>query len=90
MPSPTATAPPDVRRKALELVLEGAALRDVAQVLELPLWLRRLPPEAFSGSIRPLPSSELFARRIVNQLPTAAEDSALLAQIGDVRLLCVR
>ena len=66
----------DVRRRALELVLEGAALRDVAQVLELPLWLRRLPPEAFSGSIGPLPSSELFARRIVNQLPTAAEDSA--------------
>ena len=66
----------DIRRRALELVLEGAALRDVAQVLDLPLWLRRLPPEAFTGSIGPLPASEMFSRRIVNQLPTAAENSA--------------
>ncbi len=66
----------DIRRRALDLVLEGAALRDVAQVLNLPLWLRRLPPEAFTGSIGPLPASEMFSRRIVNQLPTAAENSA--------------
>lgn len=66
----------DIRRRALDLVLEGAALRDVAQVLDLPLWLRRLPPEAFTGSIGPLPASEMFSRRIVNQLPTAAENSA--------------
>lgn len=70
------TSTSDTRRKALELVLEGAALRDVAQALELPLWLRRLPPEAFSGPIGPLPASETFARRIANQLPSAAEDCA--------------
>ncbi len=40
------------------------------------MWLRRLPPEAFTGSIGPLPASEMFSRRIVNQLPTAAENSA--------------
>jgi hypothetical protein len=66
----------DIRRRALDLVLNGAALRDVAQALDLPLWLRRLPPEAFAGPIGKLPGSEMFSRRIVNQLPTAAENGA--------------
>jgi hypothetical protein len=32
------------RQKALQLTIEGAPLRDVAVALDLPLWLRRLPP----------------------------------------------
>jgi hypothetical protein len=64
------------RRKALALVERGAPLKDVASALELPLWLRRLPPEAFSGPIGPVPSSEMFARRIVNHLPANAAESA--------------
>jgi hypothetical protein len=64
------------RRRALDLVERGAALKDVAQALDLPLWLRRLPPEAFAGSIGPLPATEMFARRIVNYLPVSAAESA--------------
>lgn len=64
------------RKKALDLVAAGAPLKDVALALDLPLWLRRLPPEAFIGRLAPLPKSEIFARRIANHLPTAAENSA--------------
>lgn len=67
---------PKRRQKALTLIAEGAALRDVAAALDLPMWLRRLPPEAFAGWEGSLPKSETFARRIANHLPTAAEDSA--------------
>lgn len=68
--------PPRRRKKAADLVLSGAALREVAAALDLPLWLRRLPPEAFSGFHAMPPRSDLFARRIANHLPTAAEDNA--------------
>lgn len=64
------------RRKALELVERGAQLKEVADALDLPLWLRRLPPEAFSGPISGLPHTEYFSRRIANHLPRASDDSA--------------
>lgn len=71
---------PEVRRRAMELVLEGAQLKDVALALGLPMWLRRLPAEAFTGSIPKLPSSEVFSRRIVNCLPQTRAESAVWLQ----------
>ena len=59
--------------EALRLVRGGAPLADVASVLQLPIWLRRLPPEAFD---RPLPArigaedDAEFGRRVINMLPT--------------------
>jgi hypothetical protein len=80
---------PARRRKTLELVERGAALKEVAATLELPLWLRRLPPEAFAGPIGPLPGSEIFARRIVNHLPaTAAESAFWLASVTFAAKAC--
>lgn len=64
------------RRKALDLVERGAPLREVAQSLDLPFWLRRLPPEAFAGTVPSLPGTETFGRRVVNQLPTTPAESA--------------
>jgi hypothetical protein len=64
------------RQKAIALITAGAPLREVASTLDLPLWLRRLPPEAFSGQLAMLPKSDIFARRIANHLPTSAENSA--------------
>ena len=65
---------------ALLLVRRGATLGDVARALDLPAWLRWLPPEAFD---RPLPltlgaraSDAEFARRIVNTLPAAPKHAA--------------
>lgn len=57
------------RRKAAKLIRDGAKLKTVAHALELPLWLRRLPPSAFNGPLPPLPDSETFARRIAARLP---------------------
>lgn len=64
------------RRKALTLVEDGAQLKDVARMLDLPMWLRKLPPEAFQGPLSALPASETFARRIVNHLPSKPAESA--------------
>jgi hypothetical protein len=64
------------RRRALALVEAGAPLKEVANALDLPLWLRRLPPEAFEGQLGLLPATELFARRIVNSLPANPAESA--------------
>ena len=72
----TPQLPPELRREAFELVLAGAQLKQVAAVLDLPMWLRRLPPEAFVGPLEPLPQSDAFARRIVNCLPTTRSESA--------------
>jgi hypothetical protein len=68
---------PERRRHAMELVLGGALLKDVAHSLGLPMWLRKLPAEAFCGSLPQLPSSETFSRRIVNCLPGTRTESAL-------------
>jgi hypothetical protein len=64
------------RRKARELVVAGAPLKEVASTLDLPLWLRRLPPEAFTGPLSAVPRSDTFARRICNHLPVSPGDSA--------------
>jgi hypothetical protein len=67
---------PERRRCGMELVLSGAQLKEVAHTLGVPMWLRKLPPEAFCGSIPALPQSEVFARRIVNCLPQNRGQSA--------------
>ncbi|MEL7049793.1 MAG: hypothetical protein AAFO75_12715, partial [Pseudomonadota bacterium] len=56
----TRNRPRDQRTLAQNQIIEGAALRTVAKTLEIPLWLRRLPPEAFESSEFNLPSSETF------------------------------
>ncbi len=63
------------RLKALTLVEQGAALKEVARALELPLWLKKLPPEAFAGQLGSLPLSESFARRISARMPQSVAES---------------
>lgn len=69
-------ATPKRREQAIGLIEAGAQLRDVAAALDLPLWLRRLPPEAFATKLGAIPRSDIFARRIANHLPTASDNSA--------------
>lgn len=64
------------RRSAIALVQDGAPLKSVARALSLPLWIRRLPPEAFNGPVPDVPHGELFARRIAARLPASASESA--------------
>jgi hypothetical protein len=54
---------------ALDLAIEGAALAEVAAAADVPMWLRRLSPEALTDPIVKLPDGELFRRQIANHLP---------------------
>lgn len=65
-----------VRASALALIEDGAQLKTVARVLDLPMWLRRLPPEAFETLPDALPKSEAFGRRIAGRMPSAPRESA--------------
>lgn len=71
-----ADTPREPRRAAFDMVLAGAPLKQVAETLALPMWLRRLPPEAFSTPLAGVPDGEAFSRRIVNCLPRARSQSA--------------
>ncbi len=72
--------PVRVRRAAISLVEEGAPLKNVARALDLPLWLRRLPPEAFQQPFDDLPGGEAFTRRVATRLPGAPSHSAFWLQ----------
>jgi hypothetical protein len=67
---------PADRLRAGRLLEEGRPLAEAAGALGLPMWLKRLPPEAFSGPPGPLPGGEDFSRRIVNHLPQSPKGSA--------------
>lgn len=67
---------PDGRGKALRLVKAGVPLAEVDAVLDLPRWLRRLPPEAFVKPVRTLPGGTDFGRRIVHRIPGYASLAA--------------
>jgi hypothetical protein len=72
--------PVKLRRTAISMVEEGAPLKSVARALDLPLWLRRLPPEAFQKPLDGLPAGETFTRRVANRLPGAPSHSAFWLQ----------
>ena len=57
------------RAPALARVVDGRSLAEAAAAADLPLWLRKLPPEAFAAPIAPLPDGELFRRQIGHHLP---------------------
>ncbi|WP_407158139.1 hypothetical protein [Bradyrhizobium sp. STM 3557] len=53
----------------LACVIDGRPLAEAATAASLPMWLRKLPPEAFDRPIDPLPGGELLRRQIGNHLP---------------------
>jgi hypothetical protein len=72
---------------AIARVIEGATLADVAAAADVPLWLRRLPPEAFTRRIAKLPDSRGLRRQIANHLPrrkTAAAWLQAVTEMADV------
>jgi hypothetical protein len=48
---------------------EGAPLRTLAELAAVPLWLRKLPPEAFTRPLPALPDDDVFRREVANFLP---------------------
>ena len=57
------------RAEAFELIDSGQSLKAAAEVIGLPWWMRRLPPEAFCEPLRGWPRSAEFARVIVQHIP---------------------
>lgn len=69
---------------ALTCVIDGLGLKEAAAAADLPLWLRKLPPEAFAGPIPKLPDGELFRHQIANHLPRSLKlSSTWLRIVGD-------
>jgi hypothetical protein len=69
----TGYATPERRRTCLQAVVAGARLKETAQLLGLPFWMRRLPPEALVGPLPVLPDDRDFALAVVPALPKSAE-----------------
>jgi hypothetical protein len=68
---------PHINRHELKQgVINGQALKTLAAKANLPLWTRKLPPEAFSTVIGSLPSQAIYARQIVNHLPRRSRHAA--------------
>ncbi|AMN39957.1 hypothetical protein RHPLAN_15020 [Rhodoplanes sp. Z2-YC6860] len=67
--------------RALAHVIDGRALAEVAAAADVPMWLRKLPPEAFARPIPRLPDGELFRRHIANHLPRSRKLSPAWLQI---------
>jgi hypothetical protein len=67
----------EARGRAVKLVKDGQALSEAAAAVDMPPWMRRLPPEAFSEPLGIVPGSEAFGRRIVNDIPDKPEIMAM-------------
>lgn len=65
------------RGEAVRMIKDGASLKLVAKTLDLPVWTRRLPPEAFETPLGVLPDGEAFARSVANHVPKDAEATAM-------------
>lgn len=57
------------REIAFHSIEIGHPLKDIAADLGLPLWLRRIPPEAFQQPLPPLPGDGEFSNAIVARIP---------------------
>lgn len=77
------------RDVALRLIDGGAPLRQVAKAVDLPWWMRRLPPECFREPLpAELPDGGEFGHRIANLVPAeAAEAARWLARVLDAHAI---
>lgn len=64
------------RHAVLAAAREGASLKTLAKRAAIPFWLRKLPPEAFTKSLQPLPDDPVFIAQIGNLLPKSPSGAA--------------
>lgn len=69
---------------AIGRAIDGAALAEVAAAADVPLWLRRLPPEALSRALAKLPDSNAFRRQIANHLPSRKSAPIWLQAVSEM------
>ena len=76
------------RNRAIALTMQGAGLRQIADTLQLPVWLRRLPPAAFTEMMPRLPADADFGLRIGSFIPNDKRRAAnWLLGISDAYLV---
>src|SRR5512134_3138950 len=68
------------RERCFDLVGRGAPLREAADALRLPWWLRRLPASAFTVPLPVFPLDPEFSFRISNLLPRDTASTAVWLQ----------
>ncbi len=61
-------------------IRDGAPLAELAEVLDLAVWTRRLPPEAFDRPFGALATSDTFGRKIAGHLPAAGDEASVWFQ----------
>jgi hypothetical protein len=64
------------RAALTDAVLSGSPLKVLAQMARLPFWLRKLPPQAFSDLVGPLPDSPFTQRQLGNHMPKHVQHAA--------------
>ncbi|MGF1650794.1 MAG: PcfJ domain-containing protein [Hyphomicrobiaceae bacterium] len=69
-------APNGRAQRLLEQVIDGRPMKDIAALAGCPMWMRRLPPEAFCRLHGRLPTSDRFQRAIQARLPVKRASSA--------------
>jgi hypothetical protein len=72
----TGYATPERRAAAMHLVASGNSLRQAADALDLPLWLRKLPPSAFQAPLVKFPTDAAFSMRMASLVPSEADACA--------------
>ncbi len=70
----------DCRGRAVALAKKGAPLKDIANELGMPMWMRKLPPEAFYRPLGVLPDEERFARQVGQLMPRNVDACAAWLQ----------
>lgn len=65
------------RQSAFECVVAGQPLKQAAALLDLPLWLRRLPAQAFAQPLPLLPSDDEFTAAIINRVPDTSREATI-------------
>ena len=69
---------------AIERTIAGAPLAEVAAAADVPLWLRKLPPEAASRALVKLPDSPTFRLQIANYLPSPEKAPIWLQAVSEM------
>ncbi|MFV0296335.1 MAG: PcfJ domain-containing protein [Hyphomicrobiaceae bacterium] len=65
------------RQAAFEAVAAGHSLRQVAEILDLPIWLRRLPAQAMTQPLPMLPTDDRFGTGLLSRMPLHPGEAAI-------------
>lgn len=64
------------RRATVAAVGAGAPLKEIAQILGLPFWVRKLPPSAFVAPLGSVPAEPQLVARLVSLIPSTPAAAA--------------